>query len=99
MTIRKLRSLFILSLFVVSPALADPVATASADGVLITFYSDKCALKEVVNLPYRAVWTEGGKSVEGCYTARPEAGVVVCYFADKTVGLVPYRALKEVKET
>lgn len=69
-------------------------------GVTISLYQEPCRLKEAVtNLPYRAVWTEGGKDVEGCFAIRAEAGIVVFYFADKTVGIAPAKAFSRVTGT
>ncbi len=99
MTIRKLRSLFILAALVAEYATAGAIATAQDSGAIVTFYTENCTLKEVTNLPSRAVWTENGKEIEGCYTVRPDAGLIVFYFADRTVGIVPLQALRRVRET
>lgn len=73
------------------------LATAQDGGVIVTFYDDDCQLTaSVVNMPKRAVWTEGGKDVEGCYNVRPDAGIILMYFADKTVGIAPLSSLRKV---
>lgn len=77
---------------------AGPVGQVTTpEGVRVVFYTEPCALTEfVTNLPYRAVWEESGKTFEGCYLVRSEVGLVVAYFADKTVGLIPLRAVRSV---
>lgn len=75
---------------------AEPVMEASEDGVRIVLHNDKCALKEIANLPYKAVWHEKGQEVEGCWGGRPDAGAVIFYFADKTVALAPIQKFKRV---
>ena len=70
-------------------AKADPFITAEAGGVRITVYSEPCQIKEVANLDRRAVWTENGKTVEGCAGFFPELQMVFFYWADKTVVGVP----------
>lgn len=74
---------------------AEPLFQAQApDGVVITLHSEKCALKEVTNLPARITWEEKGKVTEGCFGAK--AGVVIFYFADKTVGVIPVQVFEKV---
>lgn len=68
---------------------ADPFISAEAGGVRITVYSEDCQIKEVANLQKRAVWTENGKTVEGCAGFFPELQMVFFYWADKTVVGVP----------
>jgi hypothetical protein len=83
--------------FVASNVYGEPVLEASEDGVRVVLHTDKCALKEVSNAPYRAVWHENGKTVEGCYFVRPDYGVVILYFAaDRTLGIAPIRAFRRV---
>lgn len=76
-------------------AYAEPMARAEGNGVVVTVYSEKCALKEVVNLPQRATWTENGKTTEGCAGIHP-LGLVLLYFADKTVVPHPMQAFVPV---
>lgn len=83
-------------------AAAEPVAQAVAEnGGVITFYTEPCELKsQVTNLPHKVRWVDpGGKTFEGCYRAVPEGRVVVAWFDDKTVALIPFGALKQVGNT
>ena len=83
-------------LAIATPAGADPMFRATQGGVTVTLYDDPCELVAVTNLPLKATWVENGKTYEGCYGARPDAGVVVFYFEDRTVGLIPFQALSKV---
>lgn len=78
-------------------ARAEALAQASAGGVSIMLYSDSCALPAVTNLRSRATWTEGGATIEGCWGGDPNSGVVLTYFADKTVVAIPIRAFVPVR--
>lgn len=78
---------------------AEPLfeARTNRGTALITIHSEPCALKEVVvNLPQRATWVEGGQVYEGCAGVRPDYGLVIVYFADKTVGLIPANVFAKV---
>lgn len=71
-------------------AAAEPIAEATArNGVRVTLYEEPCALAAVVNLPRRATWTQNGQVIEGCYG--DSNGIIACYFADRTVVLIPSR--------
>ncbi len=75
---------------------AEAMFTTSDGTVAITLYSDPCELKgEIKNLPYKAVWTEAGKTFEGCWLPRDDVRLVTAYFADKTVALIPYSVFKK----
>lgn len=63
--------------------------------MVVTIYTEPCTLKEVQNLPQRATWVEGGKTIEGCAGMHP-AGAVMFYFADKTVVVHPMSAFVSV---
>ena len=91
--------LFLLALAATWPtnANADPRFQVVADGARIVLHDDKCAVGAVVNLPYKATWEEKGKVFQGCWGARPDAGVVMFYFDDKTVGIIPMQELTAVK--
>lgn len=83
--------------FVVGKVYAEPVLEASEDGVRVVLHTDKCALKEVSNMPYRVVWHEKGKQIEGCWLPRPDAGVVMMFFAaDRTVALASIQSFRRV---
>jgi hypothetical protein len=87
----------IIALLAAGEARAEAAFEAQAEnGARVTFYKEPCRLKEVSNLPYRAVWTEGEKSYEGCFGARPDHQLLVAYFTDKTVGLIPLSALRKL---
>ena len=66
------------------------------DGPVITLYDEKCALPNVSNLPYRAVWNEKGQTFEGCWMPRPDMGVVVGFFSDLTAVAMPIRGFERV---
>lgn len=74
---------------------AEPMFRAEGDNTVITLHSEACALEAVANLPRRATWLEGGKTIEGCWQNHP-FGLVILYFADKTVVLVPTQAFTQV---
>jgi hypothetical protein len=77
---------------------ADPRFQVSIEGVTVVLYDDKCDLTDqITNLPYKATWTEKGKTYRGCWGARPDAGVVMAYFEDKTIGLIPMQGLTPVR--
>ena len=92
---KKMKHLLALSLFVPVLGFAAPQFEASGEGVKVVVHSEKCALKEISNLPYRATWTEKGKTTEGCAGPHP-IGVVLFYFADKTIVVVPMQEFVKV---
>lgn len=75
---------------------AQPMYEAKTEGVRIVLYDEPCALSEVTNLKLRAVWSEDGKDFEGCWSIQAQLGVLVAYFADKTVAAIPIRAFARV---
>jgi hypothetical protein len=76
---------------------AEPRYQAGDSKVRVVLHDEPCRLKDqITNLPYRIVWHEGEKTVEGCWGPRPDAGVAMAYFADKTMGLIPLDALTKV---
>lgn len=79
-----------------SAVLSTPVYSAEADGARIVLTDEDCKLDAVKNLKYRATWTEKGKEFEGCWSARVDAGVVMAYWADKTVVVIPIQAFEKV---
>jgi hypothetical protein len=66
---------------------ADAIATVSQGSTVVTFFDEPCALKPI-QLPYRTTWRDGDKVTEGCFGLHG-SGVVVIYFEDGSVGLVP----------
>ena len=77
-------------------AKAAPVLQVSDGSGTITVYDEPCALKTVSNLQYRATWTEGKKTFEGCIGPWGAMGVAVAYFDDGSIAVVPLQALKKV---
>jgi hypothetical protein len=75
---------------------AGPRFQVVADGAKVVLHDDKCAVSAVKNLPYKATWEEKGKVFQGCWGARPDAGVVMFYFDDKSVGIIPIAELTAV---
>jgi hypothetical protein len=89
-------AIIVLAIFATG-ALAAPMAqTATADGATIVLFDEPCKLKEVTNLKYRATWKEKGKTFEGCYAVHP-FGVVVAYFNDGAVALMPIDSFQKVQ--
>lgn len=79
---------------------AATVAQVGDEKTQIRLTDEPCALTEqITNLPKRAVWIEGGKSVEGCYGVIPGFGIVTMYFADKTTAAVPVAAFTRASDT
>lgn len=85
-----------LAILLLKPAKADPMVAVEQGSVRITVYSEKCEMDEVKNLPNRATWLENGKTIEGCAQVFPQVGLVLFYFADKTVVPVPMQMFKQV---
>ncbi len=81
---------------VIDKAHAEAVFQGVGQGVTITIYNEPCKLEAVSNLPFRATWEENGKVTEGCIAPRPDAGLVVGYFADKAVALMPIDMFKRL---
>jgi hypothetical protein len=76
---------------------AGPRFSVVADGAKVVLHDDKCAVGAVKNLPYKATWEEKGKVYQGCWGARPEAGIVMFYFDDKSVGMIPIQDLTAIR--
>lgn len=75
---------------------AGPVYQADVDGVKIVLTDEECRLPAVANLKRRATWTEKGKVYEGCYGGHPTFPIVMAYFADKTVVVLPAELFTKV---
>ena len=90
------RWFWILAFLVCWPTLllAQPLYSADAQGIHIVLTDEPCQLKTIANLPYRAIWTQEGKTFEGCFGARQDYEAVVAYFSDFSVALIPFNALK-----
>lgn len=80
-------------------AYAEPILSASDGNARVTIYEEKCARDEVTNLSNRATWEEKGKVNEGCAAYRPDLGVVIFWFDDKTVTVIPAAAFGRVTGT
>jgi hypothetical protein len=85
-----------LALMLATSVCAAPMYRAANEGIVITLDSDKCALKEVANLPKKAFWVQDGKTIEGCWGVSP-LGVVNFYFADRTVVAIPQDVFHKVQ--
>lgn len=73
--------------------IAGEVARAVEGDAVVILTDEPCAIAAVRNLPYRVVWQEREKKYEGCYHVHP-SGIVVMYFDDRTVGIVPLRVFR-----
>ena len=95
----ELRAAFLAGIlfFVASSVYGEPTHRTSVQGVVITLHSEKCALKEVANLPRRATWVENGKVFEGCVGYVEALGVLMFFFKDdKSVAVIPADAFSKV---
>lgn len=81
------------------PVHAEPMFVAKLDNVVLTLHNEKCALEAVTNLQRRATWVENGITTEGCWGIVQQFGVVLCYFADKTVTGLPAPFFERVSAT
>lgn len=89
--------LLLLFLFFASASEAKPIAALSEEGVTITLYDDKCPLtKKVTNLPYRATWKDKDKSFEGCAGSTAGGQIIVLFFDDNTVAVLPAGVFQRV---
>ncbi len=75
---------------------AVPLYFAEAEGVRIILTDEDCKLPSISNLKKRATWTENGKTVEGCFGGHPQYPLVLFYFADKTIVVLPVEAFQRV---
>jgi hypothetical protein len=85
--------------FVLPPkAHAAAVGEAEGEGIKIIFTDEPCALAAVTNLPYAATWTEKGKVTKGCWGLHPQYPIVMTYWADRTVAVIPGQVVHAVTE-
>lgn len=75
---------------------AEPLFSATAEGATITLTNEPCNVPAISNLPFRAVWVEKDKTYEGCFGVRQDIGLVLAYFDDKTVALIPMQVFRKV---
>lgn len=80
-------------------ARSEPMAAVEQGGVRIVVHTEKCVFKEVSNLTNRATWEEGGKVIEGCAGVFSQIGLVLFYFADKSVVAVPMQLFSRVSNS
>lgn len=77
-------------------AISEPLFRVSTqDGIVVTLHKEKCEMGEVANLPRSATWEEKGKTFTGCW-GMSSLGVVMLYFSDKTVAVIPASAFEKV---
>ena len=94
-----IRFLFIVLLLFPLVSGAEPIAQSEQGGVKIVLHNDKCALEAVMNLPFRATWTEGGKTTEGCVGLDIQLQLFRFYFADRTVLAIPMQYFGKISAT
>jgi hypothetical protein len=76
---------------------AEPKFQANVQGIQILLHSDKCELTgQITNLPFKAQWSEKGKTLEGCWKPNNEVGSVDFYFSDKTSFSMPMQMFQKV---
>ena len=83
----------ILWLLCIGVAYAEPIATAIRGDITVTLTTEPCVLAAISNLPLRATWFEG-VTIEGCYVLSSQ--MVVAYWADKTVTVIPVQMFRRV---
>lgn len=83
---------------------AEPLFIAEFDSGKVTLTSEPCALKAVTNAPKRVTWLEpNGKVVEGCYglyklqSTSGYINIIIGYFADLTLQVIPLSAFRIVR--
>lgn len=76
---------------------AAPIAEAGGNGVKVMLYDEPCALAAVVNLAKRGTWTQAGTVIEGCWAV--SNGLVLCYWADRTIIAIPSSVFTRVSGT
>lgn len=76
---------------------AGPVYQADVEGVKIVLTDEPCQIPAISNLQRRATWTEKGKTTEGCFGGHQQFPIVMLYFADKTVVVVPVQMFTQVR--
>lgn len=96
-----LRMLILVTSFVLLavPANAAPRFEARAtDGTVIVLYDEPCAFAHVLSQGRRASWKEPqGKSYEGCWIPDAQFPLIVMWFEDKTLVLVPRQQFQPLR--
>ena len=88
---------YLILIFLPLFAHAETIASASQNNVTISLTNEPCASQSVKNLPYRAIWTEPNGKIEGCYGVQ-SGTVVMLYFEDKTVAVLPTQVFQKVTD-
>lgn len=78
---------------------AEPKYEVTKNGIRVVVYDEDCRLDAIKNLKWKAVWFENGKEIEGCAGAKDEYEVVIIYFADKTIAVIPMFAFRRLSST
>lgn len=79
--------IFLLLLVLPHHSASAPVAVYREGVIEVVLTDEECRLTRlIVNLPYRAVWTEQGKRWEGCYSVG-SGGLIVFYWSSREVGI------------
>jgi len=94
----------LLLLVFVPRAGAQPLFVADFESGKVMLTDEPCGLQAVTNAPKRVTWLEpNGKTVEGCYglyKLRLTFGyvdIIIGYFADLTLQVLPLSAFKTVR--
>jgi hypothetical protein len=94
-----MRYILFLAVLFCLPTQAIPIFAGESGGIRVVLTDEPCTLKEVTNLPFRAVWTEKGKDLEGCWSPQrldETQTVVKAYFSDLTVVTFPTTMFQHV---
>lgn len=75
-------ALFLMTSFIAN---AEVLYVGTDNGITVLLTDEPCELSSINNLPNKAVWVEGGKSIEGCYGAVANGALVLMYLIDKRV--------------
>jgi len=95
-----MKTLFALLLaFAVLPAQAKPIAQVSQGNVRVIFTDEPCALQGVSNLKFRGIWLQDGKTFEGCWQSHQQFAIVITYWEDLTIGIIPLEAVSKTTES
>jgi hypothetical protein len=80
------------------PAFAAPIGVAVHGGNVITFYDEPCTVAGVKNLTQRVVWLAGAVKTEGCFGIPNGYEIILAYFADQEIAVIPLAAVKPVRK-
>ena len=92
----------VLSIGLLHSPMAGAKALAQAQdstGIRVVLHDTDCMMTtSITNLPKYAEWLEGSKKVKGCWAVDSNLGMVIIYFADKTVVVLPAQIFEAVTE-